>query len=85
MEVRNSNGYYGFKEKAPFDRIMVTAAASEVPEPLIDQLADGGILIIPLGGRTQHLTLFKKGQTIEKIRLIPVRFVPFIEPPGQKM
>jgi len=81
VEVLNADGYYGWEEHAPYDRIIVTAAAGHVPPPLIDQLVAGGGIIIPVGGiyQTQNLTLIRKaadgGITTEQ--LLPVRFVPF--------
>ena len=78
--VRAGDGYNGWPEHAPFDLILVTAAADRIPEPLIDQLADGGRLVIPVGrpGATQELKLLtKKRGKVEVERLIYVRFVPF--------
>jgi len=78
--VRAGDGYNGWPEHAPFDIIVVTAAAAEIPEPLIDQLADGGRLVIPVGrpGATQELKLVtKKKGKVEVSRLMYVRFVPF--------
>jgi protein-L-isoaspartate(D-aspartate) O-methyltransferase len=74
------DGYIGWSEHAPFDIIVVTAAASEIPKPLIDQLAENGRLVIPVGepGAIQELMLLvKKNGKIEKSRLTSVRFVPF--------
>lgn len=80
VEVKNSDGYYGWKEHAPFDAIVVTAAAEYIPPPLIEQLKDGGKMIIPIGSPflTQRLMLVEKenGETTTK-SLLPVRFVPF--------
>ena len=74
------DGYQGWKEYAPFDIIIVTAAADKIPPPLIEQLAENGRLIIPVGApaAVQELILItkKNGKTIEK-RLTYVRFVPF--------
>jgi len=73
-------GYNGWPEHAPFDIIVVTAAANEIPKPLIDQLAENGRLVIPVGepGAIQELMLLvKKNGKIEKERLTFVRFVPF--------
>jgi protein-L-isoaspartate(D-aspartate) O-methyltransferase len=78
--VRAADGYNGWKEKAPFDIIIVTAAAAEIPQPLIDQLADNGKLVIPVGsqGEVQELILLtRKKEKIEKKNLTFVRFVPF--------
>ncbi len=74
------DGYAGYPEKAPYDAIIVTAAPEQIPQPLIDQLAENGRMIIPLGDKdqTQYLTLIEKkdGKLIEN-RVLPVRFVPF--------
>jgi protein-L-isoaspartate(D-aspartate) O-methyltransferase len=79
--VRCGDGYEGWKEFAPFDGILVTAAAEDIPQPLIDQLKDGGILVIPVGSvmSVQALTVVKKhGKDIETRTVLPVRFVPLI-------
>ncbi len=85
VEVIVGDGFEGCPERAPFDRIVVTAAAEEVPEALADQLADGGVMILPLGPENgpQHLVKITKLQTPEgarlgEDRLIPVRFVPML-------
>ena len=78
--VKNADGYYGWEEKGPFDAIVVTAAAEFVPPPLIEQLKDGGKMIIPVGTpfTTQQLILVeKKGNNIRTKNLMFVRFVPF--------
>ena len=78
-ETRIADGYYGWEEAAPFDAIVVTAAAEYIPPPLINQLKDGGKMIIPVGSpfMVQMLMLFeKKGQDITTESLMPVRFVP---------
>jgi protein-L-isoaspartate(D-aspartate) O-methyltransferase len=80
VRVRSGDGFGGWPEHAPFDRIMVTAAPEAIPQPLLDQLAPGGRLIIPLGprGDTQWMTVAEKGGTgIVQRRTIPVAFVPF--------
>ena len=78
--VKNADGYYGWEAKGPFDAIVVTAAAEFVPPPLIEQLKDGGRMIIPVGSpfSTQQLLLVQKknGKTKTK-NLMFVRFVPF--------
>jgi len=74
------DGYQGWPEQAPFDIIVVTAAPEKIPQPLIDQLAEGGRLIIPVGapGAVQELVLLvKKNGKTETRRLSFVRFVPF--------
>jgi protein-L-isoaspartate(D-aspartate) O-methyltransferase len=78
--VRSGDGYEGWKKHAPFDIILVTAAADKIPVPLVDQLAENGRLVIPVGdpGATQELMLIiKKNGKIEEKRLTSVRFVPF--------
>jgi protein-L-isoaspartate(D-aspartate) O-methyltransferase len=78
--VKNDDGYYGWEEKGPFDAIVVTAAAEFVPPPLIEQLKDGGKMIIPIGTpfTTQQLLLIEKKETkIKTKNLMFVRFVPF--------
>jgi len=76
VRVRNGDGYIRGPEEAPFDGIIVAAAASEIPPPLIEQLAEGGRLISPVGRGVQSLILMSKGGGMERKRLIPVRFVP---------
>jgi len=77
VHVRVGDGFFGWPEAAPFDAILVTAAAPHVPQPLIDQLAEGGHIVIPLGEAAQELAVFRKaeGRLVEE-RVIPVRFVP---------
>ncbi len=80
VEVRSADGYYGWEEHAPFDAIVVTAAAEHIPPPLLDQLADGGRMVIPVGSpfRTQTLMLVeKRGEELSTRSVAPVRFVPF--------
>ena len=80
VRVRTGDGYAGWPERAPFDIIVVTAAPEQIPPPLINQLADGGRMIIPVGpeGRTQQLMLItKKDGEVNRRRITPVRFVPF--------
>ena len=85
IEIRTGDGYKGWPEKAPFDAIVVTAAAPKVPQALLDQLKPGGRLVIPVGGdgETQYLKVIAKradGGYDEK-RVLPVRFVPLV--PGK--
>lgn len=78
--VKVGDGYHGWEEKGPFDAIMVTAGAPKIPQPLLDQLKDGGRLIIPLGPNNsiRQLVLARKKEGKIKTRsLMPVRFVPF--------
>jgi protein-L-isoaspartate(D-aspartate) O-methyltransferase len=85
VEVVVGDGFAGVPEKAPYDRIIVTAAAEQVPQALLEQLADdGGVMILPLGPRDgpQHIIKLTKSQTeISRENLIAVRFVPLL--PGQ--
>jgi len=77
--VRQGDGYLGWAEHAPFDAILVTAAAENIPGPLVDQLRDGGVMVIPVGPpeSVQALTLVKKeGDNVVTQSLAPVRFVP---------
>jgi protein-L-isoaspartate(D-aspartate) O-methyltransferase len=77
IHFRVADGYLGWQEYAPFDRIIVTAAPAEVPQPLLDQLSDGGLMIIPIGSMSQELVIFEKEKSRIKHRsTIPVRFVP---------
>jgi len=77
VEIRVGDGSRGWSEHAPFDRILVTAAAAEPPQPLVDQLAPGGRMVIPLGGKeVQQLSLVNKNGagTVETRAVLPVRF-----------
>jgi protein-L-isoaspartate(D-aspartate) O-methyltransferase len=77
IHLRTGDGYMGWPEKAPFDRIIVTAAPEKVPQPLIDQLREGGCMIIPLGKFEQDLVVIRKEKSgITRRSTIPVRFVP---------
>ena len=83
ITIRIGDGYKGWPEHAPFDRIMVTAAPKEIPEKLVEQLAPGGIMVLPVGQTVmmQYLWLITKdndGQ-IEKEKILPVRFVPMVK------
>lgn len=77
VHVRIGDGYKGWPEHAPFDAIILTAAPPRVPQPLIDQLKEGGRLIAPVGEDYQELVLIRKenGEILRE-NLIPVRFVP---------
>ena len=80
ITVKTGDGYYGWKEKSPFDAIVVTAAAEHIPPPLIEQLKEGGRMIIPVGSPfiVQQLMLVeKKAGKIRTTSMMPVRFVPF--------
>ena len=80
VSFRIGDGSLGWPEAGPFDAILVTCAAPRVPPPLIDQLADGGRLVVPVGPRGyQDLVLVRRnGQAITEDRLSPVAFVPLI-------
>jgi protein-L-isoaspartate(D-aspartate) O-methyltransferase len=80
VHVKVGDGYKGWPENAPFDAIIVTCAPDKVPQPLIDQVKDGGRMVIPVGERfAQQLYLLEKknGQLKESVTL-PVRFVPML-------
>jgi protein-L-isoaspartate(D-aspartate) O-methyltransferase len=84
VEVVAGDGFAGMPERAPYDRIIVTAAAEVIPDALMAQLADDGIMILPLGSHegSQHIIKLTKSQTgTRQENLIPVRFVPML--PGQ--
>ena len=82
VHVRIGDGYEGWEEHAPFDRIIVTCAPTEIPQPLVDQLKEGGIMVIPVGSKGfQYLYRVKKymGEA-ETEKVIPVSFVPLTGP-----
>lgn len=80
VDARQGDGYHGLSREAPFQAIIVTAAASHIPPPLVEQLAPGGRMVIPVGGQwlTQQLTLVEKGPdgAVTTRQLLPVAFVP---------
>jgi protein-L-isoaspartate(D-aspartate) O-methyltransferase len=81
VHVRAGDGYAGWPEHAPFDRILVTAAPEQIPQPLIDQLGPGGRMVIPVGRQdgSQWITIVEKtSKGLVQRRTIPVRFVPFV-------
>ena len=77
IHFKVDDGYMGWEENAPYDAILVTAAPPEIPEPLTEQLKEGGKMIIPVGDYFQELILLKKtGEGLKEKRVTPVRFVP---------
>ncbi|MBS0012905.1 MAG: protein-L-isoaspartate(D-aspartate) O-methyltransferase [Desulfobacterales bacterium] len=85
VHVKTGDGFKGWPEHAPFDAIVVTCSPEKVPEPLKEQLAGGGRMVIPIGqDHDQHLVVLKKqeGQLIEK-QILPVRFVPMVDENGR--
>lgn len=83
IRARIGDGYLGWPEEAPFDAIIVTAAADKIPQPLIDQLKEYGRLCIPVGGdglAQSLMRITRQEQGIRKEILIPVRFVPLVHP-----
>jgi protein-L-isoaspartate(D-aspartate) O-methyltransferase len=86
VHIKAGDGYKGWPEEAPFDAIIVTCAPENVPQPLVDQLKDGGRMVIPVGERfAQQLYLLEKknGQLKESVTL-PVRFVPMLREAQKK-
>jgi protein-L-isoaspartate(D-aspartate) O-methyltransferase len=82
VNVRTGNGYQGWPERAPFHRIIVTAAPDAIPQALVDQLAVGGILVVPVGTLSQEIVIVTKTKEgVAEKRTIPVRFVPMVEKP----
>jgi protein-L-isoaspartate(D-aspartate) O-methyltransferase len=82
VTIKHGSGYLGWPEEAPFDAIIVTAAPSSIPVKLIEQLKDGGRMLIPVGGvfSVQSLKLIiNRGNEISETDLLPVRFVPLVE------
>lgn len=81
VEVKCGDGYQGWPQKAPFDAIIVTCSPTKIPQPLKDQLKEGGKMIIPVGspesGQQLYLIKKEKGRLIEKA-ILPVRFVPMV-------
>lgn len=82
VEVRTGNGYLGWPEQAPFSRIIVTAAPPSIPPALVEQLAVGGRMVVPVGTRFQEMTIVTKtARGVTDQRTIPVRFVPMVDKP----
>ncbi len=85
ITVRHGDGYAGWPERAPFTRIIVTAAPEELPQELVDQLAIGGTMVVPVGPRSgdQELRILRKTERgLVSERSLPVRFVPMVKPPA---
>ena len=79
VDVRSGNGYLGWPEHAPYDRIIVTAAPPDVPPALVEQLKIGGLMAIPVGVGDQELRIMRRAATgMETIATLPVRFVPMV-------
>jgi len=86
IRMSNHDGYFGWKENAPYDCIIATAAPDHIPQPLIEQLKDGGIMVIPIGppGWNQVLwKVIKQGDDIKTIKICDVAFVPLTRDPQQ--
>ena len=84
--VKIGDGHQGWPEKAPFDGIIVTCAPTQIPKPLIDQLKEGGRMVIPVGeSYYQQLEIYvKKEGKLKQVDSVPVRFVPMIDKEGKK-
>ena len=79
--VKHGDGYKGWVEHAPYDRIIITAAPPEIPEKLIDQLKIGGIMVVPVGNIAQQLMKITKTESgLKRKSITPVRFVPMVHP-----
>ena len=82
VDVKTGNGYLGWPEHAPFDAIIVTAAPDEVPQALVDQLAVGGTMVVPVGAEFQQMVIITKSESgVVQRRTIPVAFVPMVGKP----
>jgi protein-L-isoaspartate(D-aspartate) O-methyltransferase len=81
--VKTGNGYLGLPEQAPFDAIIVTAAPDEIPQALVEQLAVGGKMVIPVGVAYQEMVIIEKTKNgVTEKKTIPVRFVPMTGKPS---
>jgi len=79
VHVRRGDGYLGWPEHAPYDRIIVTAAPPEIPRKLVEQLKIGGLMVAPVGKAWQELVLIEKTEEgLQTKKLLPVRFVPMV-------
>jgi len=77
IKVKSGDGYLGWPEAAPFDAIVITAAPDHIPQPLMDQLKEGGRMVVPVGTYTQELKkIVKRSGKVETIDVVPVIFVP---------
>jgi protein-L-isoaspartate(D-aspartate) O-methyltransferase len=85
VRLKIGDGYKGWPEYAPFDVIIVTCAPNDVPQPLVDQLKDGGRMVIPVGGGgSQELVVLRKtGDTLERQSVFRVLFVPMVDEKGK--
>lgn len=85
VTVREGDGYKGWPEEAPFDRVILTAAPPELPQALVDQLKPGGRLIAPVGTADQDLIIVEKQKdgSLKKRSVLPVRFVPMVKGSGR--
>jgi protein-L-isoaspartate(D-aspartate) O-methyltransferase len=84
VKVKSGDGYKGWEEHAPFDAIIVTCAPDHVPRPLVEQLREGGKMVIPVGdqhGPQELYVLRKRGGKMEQQSVLPVRFVPMTRRP----
>jgi protein-L-isoaspartate(D-aspartate) O-methyltransferase len=81
VSLRHADGWHGWRSQAPFDAIIVTAAPHKIPEDLLDQLADGGRLVIPFGphGRQKLVAVTRHGDEFDRRELCAVSFVPLLE------
>ncbi len=88
VTIIHGDGSQGYSEKAPYDRVLVTAAAPDIPEPLFDQLKTGGVLVIPVGGLYFYQTLFRVRKVDDKVvkeNLGGVAFVPLTGKYGHRI
>ena len=82
VQVKTGNGYLGWPERAPFDAIVVTAAPEEIPQALVNQLAVGGTMVIPVGSEFQEMVIVTRRESgVVESRTIPVAFVPMVGKP----
>jgi len=81
VSLRHADGFQGWRSQAPFQGILVAAAPEEIPPELLDQLDEGGRLVIPVGGRRgqQLIRITRRGNDFEREQLLPVTFVPLVE------